>query len=332
MAATLDDVLDEIAAIQRRARARRATRARPRWPMIVLRTPKGWTGPEGGRRAPGRRHRSARTRCRSPRCAPTPSTSRSSRSGCAPTGPRSCSTRPARSAPEITALAPEGELRMSANPHANGGLLMRDLELPDFRDYGVEVPAPATTTSEATRVLGGWLRDVMRAQPRPLPDHGTRRDRVEPAVGACSRPPTACGRPSCSTTDDHLAPRRAGDGGAVRAPVPGLARGLPADRPPRPVQLLRGVHPHHRLDVQPARQVAEGHPAHPVAPADRRRSTICSRTSGARTTTASPTRTPASSTTSSTRRRRSSASTCRPTPTACCRSPTTACAAATTST
>ena len=113
-------------------------------------------------------------------------------------------------------------------------------------------------------------------------------------------------------------PRRPGDGGALRAPVPGLARGLPADRPPRPVQLLRGVHPHRRLDVQPARQVAEGRaPTSPGAARWPRSTTSCRATSGARTTTASPTRTRASSTTWSTRRRRSSGSTCRPTPTAC---------------
>ena len=127
--------------------------------------------------------------------------------------------------------------------------------------------------------------------------------------------------------------RRPRDGDAQRAPVPGLARRLSADRPARLLLLLRGVHPHHRLDVQPARQVAEGGNAHPLAAADRLAELpAVSATSGGRTTTASATRTPASSTTSSTRRPRSSASICRPTPTACCRSPTTACAAATTST
>ena len=98
-------------------------------------------------------------------------------------------------------------------------------------------------------------------------------------------------------------PGRPGDGDALRAPVPGLAGGLPADRPARPVQLLRGVHPHRRLDVQPARQVAQGDRATSRGGARSRRSTTCSaRTSGARTTTASPTRTRASSTTWSTRR------------------------------
>ena len=102
--------------------------------------------------------------------------------------------------------------------------------------------------------------------------------------------------------------------------MPGLAGGLPADRPARLLQLLRGVHPHHRLDVQPARQVVQGMQAHPVAAGRSPRSTTCSaRTSGGRTTAASATRTPASSTTWSTRRPRSSASTCRPTPTHSCR-------------
>ena len=112
-----------------------------------------------------------------------------------------------------------------------------------------------------------------------------------------------------------------------RAPLPGLARGLPADRPPRPVQLLRGVHPHRRLDVQPARQVAEGDARHPVAAADRlaQLPALLARLAPGPQRLLPP-GSRASSTTSSTRRPRSSASTCRRTPTACCRSPTTACA------
>ena len=162
MAATLD----EVARRDRRdpaARARARVPSRPRWPMIVLRTPKGWTGPEDGRRPAGRGHvplppGAARRRAREPR-APR----RSSRRGCAPTGPRSCSTTAARCAPSSPRWRPTGERRMGANPHANGGLLLRDLELPDFRRYAVEVPAPgARAPSEATRVLGDFLRDVMR--------------------------------------------------------------------------------------------------------------------------------------------------------------------------
>src|SRR6185312_13255568 len=71
-----------------------------------------------------------------------------------------------RLVPELAELAPAGERRMSANPHANGGALLRELVLPDFRDYAVDVPAPATGTSEATRVLGGFLRDIIMRNPQ----------------------------------------------------------------------------------------------------------------------------------------------------------------------
>ena len=164
MAATLDEVLDEIAAIQKRARAGGAEAERPRWPMIVLRSPKGWTGPKevDGRPVEGtwRAHQVpfAEVRTNPGHLALLEEWLRSYR-------PEELFDEAGAVVPEITALAPEGDLRMSANPHANGGLLTRVLELPDFRDYAVEVPAPGTTTSEATRVLGGWLRDVVNANP-----------------------------------------------------------------------------------------------------------------------------------------------------------------------
>ena len=227
--------------------------------------------------------------------------------------------------------------RMGANPHANGGLLLRDLELPDFRDYAVDVPTPgATDRSEATRVLGALpARRRSRANPRRNfrlfgPDE-TASNRLERRLRG-DRP--RLGRPRRLPSDDHLAP----DGRVMevlqRAPLPGLARGLPAHRPPRPLQLLRGVHPHRRLDVQPAREVAEGRRGdipwrRPIASLNYLL-TLARLAPGPQRLLA--TRTRASSTTSSTRRPRSSASTCRRTRTPCCRSPTTACAAATTST
>ena len=170
--------------------------------------------------------------------------------------------------PELAAQAPAGDRRMSANPHANGGILLRDLVLPDFRDYAVDVEKPATTFSEATRVLGGFLRDVVEPQRRQLPPLRPGRDGVEPA------------RRRLLGHGSHLAggdesgrraplPGRPGDGDPLRAPLPGLARGVPPDRPPRALQLLRGVHPHRRLDVQPAREVAQGDRAHPLAAPDR---------------------------------------------------------------
>ena len=121
-------------------------------------------------------------------------------------------------------------------------------------------PAPGGHMSEPTRVLGGMLRDVMRLNERAaqFPDRRPGRDRVEPAERAARghRQDLGGGR-RCRRRPEPRA-RRPGDGDPVRAHLPGLARGLPADRQARPVLLLRGVHPHRGLDVQPARQVAEG--------------------------------------------------------------------------
>ena len=172
--------------------------------------------------------------------------------------------------PELAELAPTGLRRMGANPHANGGLLLRDLRLPDFCDYAVAVPKPGGVEAEATRVLGGFLRDVMKrnADHRNFRLFRTGRDGVEPARGRDGgdrQDVDGRGRP-------HRRPpvaSRPRDGGAERAPVSGLAGGLSPHRPPRPLLLLRGLHPHHRLDVQPARQMAQDHAAHPVAAADR---------------------------------------------------------------
>ena len=164
MAAALDAAFDEIARIWAEARSG-ATRERPAWPMIVLRTPKGWTGPKFVDGVRGRGDVAVRIRSRWARSGPTRPTWRSSRSGCAATGPRSSSTTTGRPVPEIAALAPVGDLRMSASPHANGGVLLRDLELPDWTTYTVEVTSPGTTLREATKVLGDFLRDVIRDNP-----------------------------------------------------------------------------------------------------------------------------------------------------------------------
>jgi xylulose-5-phosphate/fructose-6-phosphate phosphoketolase len=163
LAAALDACFDAIGEIQRAARAGE-TNERPPWPMIVLRTPKGWTGPaevdglpvEGTWRA----HQVplANVRNDAGHLAQLESWLRGYR-------PDELFDEHATLRPEIAALAPSGERRMSANPHANGGELLKDLLLPDFRDYAVEVPAPGATRSEATRVLGGFLRDVIRRNP-----------------------------------------------------------------------------------------------------------------------------------------------------------------------
>jgi xylulose-5-phosphate/fructose-6-phosphate phosphoketolase len=159
MAETLDEVLDAVAGLQERARS--GDPAPPRWPMIVLRSPKGWTGPEkvDGVQVEGtfRAHQVplAETRTNADHRRQLEEWMRSYR-------PEELFDEGGRLRPELAALAPEGDRRMGANPVANGGELLQDLRLPDFREYAVDVPAPAGASSEATRVLGGFLRDVMR--------------------------------------------------------------------------------------------------------------------------------------------------------------------------
>ena len=163
IAGTLDRALDEIAVIQRRARGTTHVE-RPRWPMLVLRTPKGWTGPEdvGGKRVEGtfRAHQIPLEGVRDDpeRLAELERWLR---------GYRPEELFDATGAPSSTLadLPPTGNRRMSANPHANGGVILRDLVLPDFRDYAVPVDAPGQPMVGATGVLGQWIRDVIAANP-----------------------------------------------------------------------------------------------------------------------------------------------------------------------
>ncbi len=164
MAATLDAVVRDIIAIQRDAREGRDA-ARPRWPMIVLRSPKGWTGPKyvDGQLTEGtwRSHQVpfAEVRSNPEHLALLEDWLRGYR-------PEELFDENGTLIGDLAELPPKAHRRMSANPHSNGGLLLQDLTLPDFRDYGVAVARPGTTFSEATRVLGSWLRDVIRANPR----------------------------------------------------------------------------------------------------------------------------------------------------------------------
>ncbi|OMC49184.1 phosphoketolase family protein [Mycobacterium sp. IS-1264] len=163
LAAALDDAFDDIAAIQRAARSGEQT-GRPVWPMIVLRTPKGWTGPKevDGKRVEGtwRAHQVplAATHENPEHRAQLEEWLRSYR-------PEELFGESGALRTELRAIAPRGDRRMSANPHANGGLLLRELDLPDFRDYAVAVEQPASTMHEATRVLGTFLRDVIARNP-----------------------------------------------------------------------------------------------------------------------------------------------------------------------
>ncbi|MBF6068320.1 phosphoketolase family protein [Nocardia farcinica] len=163
LAAAMDTCMNRIAQIQRAARGG-ADGSRPAWPMIVLRTPKGWTCPPvvDGDRVEGtfRAHQVPLPAARTDdgHRAVLEQWLRSYR-------PEELFDDRGRPVPELLALAPEGDRRMSANPVANGGALVRDLRLPDWREFGVEVKTPGGSTHEATRVLGGWLREVTRLNP-----------------------------------------------------------------------------------------------------------------------------------------------------------------------
>ncbi|HEU0040867.1 MAG TPA: phosphoketolase family protein, partial [Jiangellaceae bacterium] len=159
LADTLDTALDEIASAQRAWRDGSDT-TRPRWPMIILRTPKGWTGPRevDGVQVEGtfRSHQVPLAGL-----ADNVEHLRLLEEWLRSYRPDELFDATGRLQSEIAALAPEGDRRMGANPHANGGLLTRPLDLPDFRDYAVPVTRPGGSDSEPTRVMGGWLRDVV---------------------------------------------------------------------------------------------------------------------------------------------------------------------------
>jgi xylulose-5-phosphate/fructose-6-phosphate phosphoketolase len=160
MAATLDTVVAEIRAIQHKARLQGDTK-RPLWPMIILRTPKGWTGPRVVDGKPventWRAHQVPLSEL-----ATKPDHLRQLEEWMRSYKPEELFDAGGKLIPELADLAPAGSRRIGANPHANGGLLLKDLAMPDFRDYQVEVVKPGTVNAEATRELGRFLRDVMR--------------------------------------------------------------------------------------------------------------------------------------------------------------------------
>ncbi|HET6171539.1 MAG TPA: phosphoketolase family protein [Gaiellales bacterium] len=165
LAETLSEAFDEISRIQDDARASRQVVERPAWPMIVLRTPKGWTCPKvvDGKPVEGtwRAHQVPLTEVRE-----NDDHRRLLEEWMRSYRPEELFDQTTGAlVPELAKLAPAGDRRMSANPHANGGAVLRDLLLPDFREYAVEVPAPGARRSEATRVLGTWLRDVFPRNP-----------------------------------------------------------------------------------------------------------------------------------------------------------------------
>ena len=202
MAAVMDVCIDEIHTIQQTARAE-GVNGCPRWPMIVLRSPKGWTGPK---EVDGKQIEDT------------------FRSHQVPMGdmdradhvhileqwmqsyrPQELFDEDGRLRPEIAALSPAGDRRMSANPHANGGLLLQDLQLPDFRNYAVDVPAPGAVRGEATRVQGQLIRDVVAQNPHNFrvfsPDETTS-NRWNAVFEVTNR----CSMAEILPEDEHVAP------------------------------------------------------------------------------------------------------------------------------
>src|SRR5665213_512307 len=205
MASTMDALLADILQIQRRARRSGFTSREP-WPMIVLRSPKGWTCPEfvDGKQTEGsfRSHQVPVTGFREnpEHIAVLEDWMRSYK-------PEDLFDESGALLAEIAAIAPTGTRRMSANPHANGGLLLRDLVMPDYRDYAVDVTAPGATDAEATRVLGQLLRDVMRLNEsssnfRVMGPDETTSNRLDALFETTDRTSTAEVIPS----DDHVGP------------------------------------------------------------------------------------------------------------------------------
>jgi xylulose-5-phosphate/fructose-6-phosphate phosphoketolase len=160
MAATLDTVITDIQAIQHTARTR-GNATRPRWPMIILRTPKGWTGPKT---VDGLKTEDSWRSHQVPfaEMATKPGHVTLLADWMQSYKPQELFDNTGKLRQPLAALAPHGTRRMGANPHANGGLLLKDLRMPDFRQYAVEVPTPGTVVAEATRVLGHFLRDIMQ--------------------------------------------------------------------------------------------------------------------------------------------------------------------------
>ncbi|MBD0307455.1 MAG: phosphoketolase family protein [Microcoleus sp. T1-bin1] len=205
MAATLDTAIGEIKAIQEKARTEGYS-GRPQWPMIVMKTPKGWTGPKevDGKKTEDywRSHQ-------------VPLSEMASKPGHVQLledwmksyKPEELFDEKGKLIPELAELAPEGSRRMGANPHANGGLLLRDLKMPEFEDFAVDVQKPGTVIAEATRVTGRFLREVMtlnqeNANFRIVGPDETASNRLDPVFEVTNRVWAGEILPE----DDHISP------------------------------------------------------------------------------------------------------------------------------
>ena len=205
MAETLDIITAEIKAIQQEARSQ-GYQQRPQWPMIILRSPKGWTGPKevDGKQMEGswRSHQVPLAEM-----ATNPGHTKLLEDWMKSYRPETLFDQNGKLIPELAELAPKGDRRMGANPHANGGSLLKDLKLPDFRDYAVEVTTPGTEIAESTRVLGNFLRDVMKQNMdsrnfRVMSPDENNSNRLNAVLEVTNRVSTAEILPN----DDHITP------------------------------------------------------------------------------------------------------------------------------
>ena len=266
LAGVLDTVVAEIKQIWREALLK-GTPTRPQWPMIVFRTPKGWTCPAyiDGKKCEDywRSHQ-------------VPMGDMDSLEHIKILEQWLKSYRPeelfdaeGRLKPELAELAPKGHRRMSDNPHTNGGILLRDLKMPDFRDYAVKVPSPGVTTAESARTMGKFLRDVMKENLgsknfRLFSPDENNSNRWQDVLEVTNR----CYMAEIYPEDDKLSP----DGRVMEVLSEHQCQGwleayLLTGRP-GVLQLLRGLHPHHRFDVQSACQVAQSLQPDSLAAAD----------------------------------------------------------------
>ena len=205
MAGTLDTIVEEIRRIQSEARSK-GFKKRPQWPMIIFRTPKGWTGPKevDGLPTEGsfRSHQVPLAEI-----ATKPEHLKMLEQWLKSYRPEELFDENGGLIPELGELAPKGERRMGANPHANGGVLLRELRMPDFRDYAVAVPQPGTVVAEATRIMGAFIRDVMKLNWeqrnfRVVGPDETASNRLTHLFDITDRVSTA----EILKTDDHISP------------------------------------------------------------------------------------------------------------------------------
>lgn len=202
MAATLDKAFSEIKSIQEMAR-RNGSKQRPRWPMIVLRTPKGWTGPKivDGKQIEGTFRAHQVPMGDMDKAAHIKILEHWMKSY----KPHELFDETGKLRPELAELAPAGDRRMSANPHTNGGLLLRDLKLPDFRNYAVKLPKPGAVVAEATRLQGQFIRDIVKLNPHNFrvfsPDE-TSSNRWNAVFEVTDR----CSVAEILPTDEHVTP------------------------------------------------------------------------------------------------------------------------------